>query len=344
MRKRVTMDDIAAELKVSKSLVSRALSDKYGVSEETRSLIKMTALRMGYKIATPEKSKNGKPESITLVVAQHDLQDAGFWVKVINAVERELQKHRISVFLSISQEENKSIPISIDQAKSSGVIILGQVPMEHIAAVNSTGLPVVFIDSKYAHLRNDHVMVNNFSASYEATRYVVQCGHRKVAFVGDPKYAYSFAERYRGYRDYVEGRPDVTTFDVIGKCESFYIPFDRSEFLKMINSKDRPTALICANDPTAFIVYDILASCNVKIPEDISVIGFDNVEKCLWLTPKLTTMNVPKEAMGKRAVELLLQRLQDPSRSYELVLLSGDLVIRDSVQILEDAKTDKVAK
>ncbi len=268
MSKKVTMDDIANELNVSRSLVSRAIADKYGVSDEMKNKIKLTALKMGYNFTSKHKNEFQRVESITLVVESADLLDSGFWVRIIDSIEKELNRRLISVFLSVFQDEHQEkLPVSIKQMKTQGAIILGRVPMKHILAVSVTGLPIVLVDSMYSNLKFDQVMANNYQGCYDATDFILKQGHQNIGFVGSAQYSYSFRERLRGFNDCIASNTDrqIITHHVVNEHDSDAIPFSRKAFFEMMNSSTVPTALVCANDPVAFHVYELLEEMGKKI-------------------------------------------------------------------------------
>jgi DNA-binding LacI/PurR family transcriptional regulator len=334
MGSKITMDDIADKLNISKSLVSRALSDSYGVSDDMRNKIKMTALNMGYKFKVKRRARFSQIESVTIIVERHDLLDSGFWVKIINGIEKELNRKGISVFLSVIESDDEdTLPLSIKQMKTDGVIILGQIPMKHIISTTTSGLPVVLVDSQYAHLKFDHVLANNYTGAYEATKHLIDSGHRKIGFVGATSYSYSFRERLRGFMDCIKDQEadGFATYQITDQFDDFYTPFSKKQFKMVMDVKDRPTALLCANDIVAFYVYDLLFDSGFTIPQDVSVMGFDNVPKSEWVTPALSTVHIPKTSLGERAVDLLMKKIEDLDKVPEMVLVGTYTIKRESV-------------
>lgn len=349
MTKNVSMDLIAAELNISKSLVSRALSDKYGVGDEMRNKIKITAVKMGYVFKNKTNNHSSKVESVTIIVERHDLLDSGFWVKIINGIEKELYKENISVFLSvIENDDDDFIPLSIKQMKTNGIMILGLIPLKYIASVSTTGLPIVLVDSIYFNLKFDHILANNYYGAYEATELILNYGHKKIGFVGSVSYSYSYSERLRGFTDCINNRENVeiSLFNITNKHDDFYTPFSKDQFKKMINSELLPSALLCASDIIALQVYEILEEAGIKIPEDISIIGFDNIQKGEWVNPPLTSVNISKTAIGQGAAELLLDRINNPDKNPRLIMVGTDIVIRESLAEKSSQlnKTKKLSK
>lgn len=339
MSKNVTMQGIANKLNVSKSLVSRALSDKYGVSDAMRSSIWLAAIDMGYKFTAKQHKRISTVDSVTVVVMREDLLDSGYWVKVINAIEEQLSSKSISIFLSIVDAENgkggELVPLSVRQLKAQGIIVLGQVPLTHVAAVSALGLPIVLVDHKFSKLKYDHILANNYDSSYEATEFLIQCGHREIGMVGSASYSFSFTERLRGFNDCLSAHAAEVVYApqymITASHDSRTHPFSREQFKQSITRDHHPTALFCANDITAFEVYELLKEAGLSVPEDVSVMGFDNVPKSKWVTPMLSTVNISRSELGVGAVEMLMKRIKQPTKSLESVLVGTSIVKRNSV-------------
>lgn len=337
MAKDITMETIAKELGVSKSLVSRALSDSYGVSDKTRNEIKLAAIRMGYVIKT-QKRKSEKTDNITVVVEKQALEDADFWVKIINALHSRLNNKGKSMFLSSIENNEIDIPISISQMKSDGIIVLGRVSVNVIISSNKFLKPIVLVDSMYEDLKYDQVMANNYRGAYNACEYLLKNGHKRIGFVGSENYSVSFKERIRGFTTCMNEHANdgIEIFMISENYDDYYIPFNRDRFIQMMKNKNRPTALVCANDITAIEVYSIFKEMGIKIPKDISIIGFDNITKSEWLNPPLTTVHISKSAMGNKAADLIMEKIDNPTKESETILIGTHIIARESVKSYEN--------
>ena len=339
--KKVTLQVIADELQLSKSLVSKALSNQNGVSEETREKVRLTAIKLGYPTNSSgvfvHSSKTG---NIAVLIPRVDLDDLEYWGKIIKSIESELSKKSFSLILSgvdpaVSTREG--IPGCITVRKVDGAFVLGLMPTAYILAVLSTGVPVVLIDSFNMELKLDHVLAENFLGGYDAARYVLERGHCRIGFVGDVEYSISFEERFRGFttaiREYRKENSvaEIEEFQITDSRGDSRIPFSIDQCREVLRGNGRPTALICANDPIAFDVLQLLEDMKIRCPEEISVIGFDNTGKCDWVSPALTSVDVCKEAIGARAVEMLLRRMTDPQLRPEHILITTQIVSRASV-------------
>ncbi|MCD9020369.1 LacI family DNA-binding transcriptional regulator [Cohnella silvisoli] len=344
MAKKITMQQIADELQMSKSLVSKALSNQQGVSEETKERVRLAAIRLGYRV---NSSVMNIPASKTGIVAvllpREDLSDIEYWGEIISNMELELSKQSFSMILSgvdLSLPSSEGIPNCIVDRKVDGALIMGEVPISYILAVQATGIPVILVDSFHYQTKLDHVLAENYSGGYDAARYLLDKGHRKIGFAGDIAYSASFSERYRGYkdaiRDYSAQNPGaiIEQTDMTSSREGKRIPVSTSQVLSCLEAKNRPSALVCANDPIAILMLQLMERLGLSCPEHVSLIGFDNLRMCEWVSPPLTSVDACKDRMGSRAVQLLFERLNNSESRPEHVMITTSIVERNSVNTL----------
>lgn len=345
MVKKVTMDDIAKTLNISKALVSRALSDKYGVNDDTRTKIRITALEKGYNFSKVRNLKNsrdgGNIESISVVIPRLDFIDENYYGKIVSGIEKALNQRKITFNLTIidaEQDDEKEFLINLRKIKSDGIIIIGFISYNNIIALISSDIPAVLVDATYVNFKNDRITSNNYWGCYDACEYLVAAGHQKIGFIGNMNYSETFKERYRGFIDCIAHYDNVEAVEMTSQFGNLKEPVDFENVKKILAGSDRPTAIMCANDPTAFKLYDLLFEMGLKIPEDISVIGYDNCEKCEFVSPKLSSINVPKYEIGFSAVGMLLERIADRNLVTRDLKFDANLVNRDSIKIIKENK------
>ncbi|PRX74339.1 LacI family transcriptional regulator/LacI family purine nucleotide synthesis repressor [Cohnella sp. SGD-V74] len=339
-RKKPTMQHIADKLGISKSLVSRALAGDAQVSDRTKEQVRLTAMELGYPInssaAAVPSSRTG---NVAVLMPRAHLRDAEFWGKVVGGTEEELHRSAFSLVLGcIATDEpvKSGLPSCITDRKVDGAIVMGRVPVGYIAEVLATGIPVVLADVMADGLKLDHVLADNYRGGYEAASLLLQKGHRKLLFAGDPGFSYSFAERKRGAeRAVAQFEPQDGTeapslsFVDSALLEDQWLTLPGEEFAAAL--KGDVTAVVCANDSIAFAALERLAELGLRCPQDVSVVGFDNVERCEWVTPSLTSVDAGKTTIGKRAVELLLRRMEHPEERPETLYIATEMVERNSV-------------
>ncbi|QGQ97766.1 LacI family transcriptional regulator [Paenibacillus psychroresistens] len=342
---KITMQAIANEMKLSKSLVSKALSNQAGVNEETKERIRLTAIRLGYRINSSIMSvSSSRTGNIAILIPKEDMEDFEYWGKVIRGIEKGLSEKSFSMILSAidtSLTPSDGMPSCIQDRKVDGAIVLGFVPQSYIQVVQQMGLPVVMVDSSSTQLKFDHVLVENYLGSYEATRYLLDRNHTAIGFVGDIDYAASFAERYRGFAKCIsdfnfEKHKKIKEYAYTQSRGSRSIPFNLLQLQSALSGPDKPSALVCANDPVAFEVMQLLTRLGLRCPEDISLIGFDNLQKCEWTTPALTSVDGGKDTMGSRAVLLMFRRMNESMTRSEHIMITTEIVERQSVRVIPD--------
>ncbi|OAS15087.1 LacI family DNA-binding transcriptional regulator [Paenibacillus oryzisoli] len=346
--KKITLQMIAETVGVSKALVSKALSNDPAVKNETKELIWQTATEMGYRFDNLRKSISySKTGNIAVLMPQAYLDDIEYWGKIIRGIDRELATNELSMMLSgvdISQDPEESLPRSIHEGKVDGALLLGHIPEAFMEALEAKDVPFVLVDANVHNGKYDHILANNFLGAYDATSYLLHAGHRHIAFVGDSETALSFRERERGFEEAMKNFKTQTVEDV----ESYwvrgvgvsgrgnYVDTAFPDILRETITAKKVTGFFCANDRLAIETLRLLNDWHLKCPEDYSIVGFDDISLSEFVTPMLTTVRVPKESMGSRAVQCLQKRIQNHQLVTEQVLLTTELVERDSVGTTSD--------
>ena len=332
-RKKVTIQDIADDVGVSKSLVSLALSDKYGVSESTRSKIVLRAIEMGYKI--PSKKTNNI--LFNVIISDIQIMRESFWSKIMTGIEKSMTNYKISINITIWNKQADAMEF-VNQTlknKPSGAIVISEFDHEIMEITKQLNVPIVLIDIRHPiGMVYDHVCANNFEGAFEGAKYLHNKGHHHIGFVGYEEYSHSFTERHLGVKRYASIHSDVKLTNITSIYKSKHDVFNPDELIKVLQEKDRPTALFCANDPIAIDVYGVVESLGLSIPQDISILGFDNIQTAEYLYPTLTSINIPKETIGEEAVRLLMQRMKNPNLVIKKLQLATSIIERNSVEDL----------
>lgn len=327
------MDSIAKKLGISKSAVSLALAGKYGVSEETRGKVLLEAISMGYELnRSPAGSKQKR---VLILISHHETVPESFFSEILLSIERELNKSHIAMelrFLNGDTDANDFL-IQIAEDKVGGVIAFSDVDIELLERLRSFRIAVVLIDNRRYHGADfDQVGANNFMGGYNGASWLAELGHRRIAFVGDIRYAISFMERYYGCRACLEER-GIEGIYLVEEADADYPPiYNRGSVTKLLASgKNLPSAVFCANDLIAVEIYRLCAIRNLRVPEDISILSFDNTKICERLKPQLTSVNIPREFLGIKAVQLLLSRMAQPDGVSSTLQINCDIARRESV-------------
>lgn len=330
MSKSVTMSDIAERLGISTVAVSKALSGQKGVSQELREQVKKTASEMGYKAKSSVQKKNSLSNNIGLLVAERYISDNSFYFKFIRALSTEMQKHGNYVFfhtLTQKNEDSGVLPDIFFHQRVDGIIILGQVSDNYTKAALDTKIPIIFLDF-YNELTSDGCIISDsFYGSYEMTNYLIANGHKNIAFVGNIHSTSSIQDRFLGYtKSLMEHDMPIHDYFVISDRDARTGKLTPIE-LPMI----MPTAFVCNCDEVACKLIAQLKENGYRVPEDISVTGFDNSVYSTISTPNITTVEVNTEQMAQIAVESLLTKIRSPRAVTGMVQVKGKILYKDSV-------------
>lgn len=335
-KKNVTMSDIAKEMGVSTVTVSKALGDKDGVGNELRARIKEKAQEMGYLLPGFSKlPKENLTFSISIVVAKHFIQDASayYWVVYRYIVEL-LQKQNYYGILDVISESDEStceMPKSVTDKKADGIIVLGQFSNTYVNALLTLEVPTVFLDFYSARNDVETVLTDNFFGSYTITNYLISMGHRKIGFIGSINSTSSIQDRFLGYyKSHLENRLRINQAWVIEDRKQDGIGF--SEYAL---PPELPTAFVCNSDETAYNLVNQLKSRGLKVPDDVSVVGYDNHIYSTISNPRITTIDVNSYEMSGRAVDIIIRKIHDNGYKCGRILITGKLVERDSVKRLK---------
>lgn len=330
---KVTMRDIAAKLNISVVAVSKALSDKKGVSDELRSKVKRTAEEMGYKIGAASQKKTSYSHNIGIIVAERYLSDNSFYSRFIRSISTYLQNHEYYAFfhtLTERNEESVILPEIFFRQSVDGIIVLGQVSDKYTRAVIGTKIPVVFLDFYNELTSNSCIVCDSFYAVYEMTNYLIRNGHTNIAFVGNIHATSSIQDRYLGYaKSLIEHNFPLHDYYIISDRET-----DTGKFIDLELPLIMPTAFVCNCDETAYRLINLLRENGYRVPDDISVTGFDNSVYSSLSVPNITTVEVDTAKMSEITVQSLLDRIKNPSSPVGMIQVKGKIVYKDSVMSL----------
>lgn len=352
-KKRVTMKDIAEKLNISVNAVSLALNDKVGVSEETRNAVLKTADEMGYFDENPSFVMKNHFKNICLIIEERNFRDTHFYTKVILGIENEARKNNYDILVNFMNKDDFQVPSSIESRKVSGILVVGTIKDEHLKTLLSYGIPIVLVDHASFTINTDAVLTQNMPGSYMATKYLIEKGHTQIGFFGEIDFSLSFKERWLGFSEAMRTSglnvdPILNVnpgYCVIGRVEKYILSKNYKEVANIISKLEKlPTAWVCSNDSAAITLYNALGILGLKVPEDISVVGFDDIDICNIVTPHLTTIKVNKEIMGIKAVKRLLWRMDNPEEPYDNIRMEVKLIERESVKEIIQKEAINICK
>ncbi|MEN4099900.1 MAG: LacI family DNA-binding transcriptional regulator [Anaerolineaceae bacterium] len=338
----VKLNDIARSSGVSLSTVSLVLNNKPGVSETTRTLVMNTAASLGYKPRLA-KSFNGQNRlrSLGLIMrAEPDDCEKGksneFYSHIISGIENACREKHITLLLtSVLVESHYNYPVEIprllEENRADGYLLVGiHVNQLMDMALQESNLATVLVDA-YPNLHPyDSVLTANKEGCYNSIKYLIERGHRKIGFIGGWDGAYpSFEERRAGYRQCLADHH-------IADCYFANTTTRRADVLRatheLMSTHRDLTALVGVNDDVAIGAINALLEMGLRVPDDISVIGFDDILAAVTMNPPLTTMMIDKTNMGYLAVELLAFRKHKPEANPVAISIHPRLLERNTVK------------
>ncbi len=335
MRSNVTMRDIANKLGVSSVTVSKALNDKDGVSEELKEKIKVLADEMGYRFNTHAKSiKDGLSYNLGIVIPERFTgKTQSFYLQFYQMLTRILDGYHYSGILYILSQEDEDqlvLPRIYSEKKVDGFIILGQIGNEYVKEIQKIDSPVIFLDFYTDQNEIDSVLTDNFFGGFEITNYLVENGHKKIAYVGNIYATSSIQDRFLGYyKSLLEHRIELRQDYIINDRD------ERGRYIDISFPDDMPTAFVCNNDEIAYNLINNLQKNGYQVPDDCSVVGFDNSIYAALTEPLLTTVEVNIKEMSKAAVKIIMEKLHNPNEKYGRTLINGRIIHRNSVKRLK---------
>ncbi len=336
MSKKVTIYDIAKRLHVTPATVSYALNNVSKVSEEMRKKILDTAREMGYsRDYTAVSLSTGKTYLMVLFLPFEDISKAflenPFYGEFIGLFEQRIKRKGYDLLIQPEISEKDLLPWLRGRGVDA-IAILGSYPKHYRKALKTFGKPVVLVDvfDEYAEEYN-RVIISDSEGCYNATKYLIESGHKNIAFVaGDIHNSIVDQRRYDGYHKALEESNISINKDFLFISE---VSFDGGVAIasQLLKKKDI-TAVVCAADTLAIGIVNGYRNAGKNVPDDLSVVGFDDIQSAKMIFPALTTIKQDIRAKAKAAANLLIEDLANHNIGNKVMELSPELIIRDSVK------------
>ena len=333
----VSAKSIAQELGLSQSTVSLALRSLPGISDETKKKVLQKAAEMGYhKTEAPQLQG---PRFLSLVLYKKHgsvLADTPFFSDLIQGIDHQTKACGYQLFVTYFYEK-QNIQEQLDSLKSSfcsGIILLAtEMHVRDFLPFRSLQVPVVVLDRYFPEFEYDCVVINNIYGAKRAVQHLSEKGHTKIGYLRSNVEIRNFRERYEGY---LKG---IRLLDGHQPEQSFIVPVSpvaeeasRDMERYLAQNPELPTAFFADNDNIASSCVSALQRAGYRVPEDISVIGFDDMPICKMMRPALSTMSVAKAQLGACAVDFLIRRINGLSDAILKLEMKPQLIERDSVQ------------
>ena len=328
-----TLKDVAREADVSVSTVSRALNDSEKVHPDTKEHVKKVAEELGYmpsRVARRLRLQKGKASLLGLVIP--DIRNP-FFADVTRGVEDVAQAHDYALLISNSDEdaEKQRLALEILQTEDVDGVIVPPVGTHDpaIKTLIDSGIAVVCVDRRLQNARVDTILSDNRKGAYEAVSHLIELGHERIGFIGGVPHISTLTERREGYEQAL--RDHGLPVDPALIREGDVRREQGRVFTEQLLALDRPpTALFTGNNLTTLGALAALNERGVAVPDEMALVGYDDVPWPMALNPPPTVVDQPGYEMGRRAAEILLERLQSPDRSPTTVTLQPKLIVRRS--------------
>lgn len=324
-----TSHDVAKKAGVSIATVSRVLNDSPLVTESARRQVLRAVKELNYQPnRAAQRLRAGRSHVIGLIIS--DIQNP-FFTSVVRGIEDLAYQHGYSLILCNSDEDIQKEQLYIEILSSERVagVIIVPTGINCCAPLLNLRMPVVVMDRVLAGFDTDTVVVENVAGAFAATKYLIELGHQRIGLVGAPPGISVGIERQLGYEKAL-GDSGIATDEALIRAGNFKETGGYQATRELLDLKPRPTALFVANNLMTLGALVAIRESGLKIPEDISIIGFDDMPWANLLQPPLTAIAQPTYELGHHAAQLLLERLKDRTRPVTHERLATRLVVRGS--------------
>ena len=331
----VTIHDVAREAGVSNSTVSRVVNNSELVKPETREKVLSAMMRLGYVANQQARSlRGGRSQVIGLLV--HEVGNP-YIGEIIRGIDEELTANQYEMMLYTTRRrktKESTFVANIARGMADGLIVLlPRDPGSYVKTLNQQQFPFVLIDHP-ADENAPSVIATNWRGAYNATSYLIELGHRRIGFITGFMEITAATNRLEGYQDALVDHDMDYDARLVYEGD-FFQPEGFAGAGHLLDLPDPPTAIFASSDLAAIGAMDAIRNRGLRIPEDVSVIGFDDIPQAQHSFPKLTTVRQPLEYMGRVGTQMLLRRIANPNDPVERTEVATELIIRDSCQPID---------
>jgi LacI family transcriptional regulator len=327
-----TIKEVADHAGVSVATVSRVVNKTGYVSLDLQERVQDAMRTLNYRPSALARSlRRQETQTIGILVPQ---LDQPFFSALVFAVEKTLFSSDYRALICSAEERRDKEDAYIEmlmRQRVDGVILVptGQ-NTDNVRRLLDEGVPVVLVDRDIPNLAINRVLCNNYQGGATAIEHLVSLGHRRIGVIGGPEYSEAIIDRMSGAQAAlkVAGVESDQSLLVTGSLPQFEMGYTAG--LKLLDRADRPTAIFAFNDVMAIGVMHAAAELGLRLPEDLSVVGFDDIPAAAYSIPELTTVAQPIYAMGENAASLLIRHIRESESPVESIRLETRLVVRKS--------------
>jgi DNA-binding LacI/PurR family transcriptional regulator len=326
---RVTIADIAAEAGVSVPTVSKVMNGRPDVAATTRERVESIITKHGYQRRADERSRRSK----LLELMFHELESA--WaLEIIRGAEQVARENGMAVVLSESSGRHTPGPSWLESVlarRPVGVVsVFSDLTPAQLSKLRARDIPVVVVDPVgVPGPETPSIGATNWQGGLTATRHLVELGHRRIAMIGGPAGVLCSRARVDGYRAALD-TAGIPVDPALIRQGDFHVRSGYRQLVPLLELPDRPTAVFAGSDLQALGVYEAARTAGLRIPDDLSVIGFDDLPVCHWVGPPLTTIRQPLQEMAAAGARLAIALARGEEPANRRIELATSLVVRQS--------------
>ncbi|MGH2387023.1 MAG: LacI family DNA-binding transcriptional regulator [Chloroflexota bacterium] len=332
MARRPTVKDVANDAGVSLATVSLVLNGKAGVGPETRRRVQSAIGRLGYR-------RRGRRLVIGLLIERLSVPAYSDPLVglIIHGIELAAGRLGYHVLLASVERGATNLPAMVTEQQTGGLVVVGggDISDDYIRSLVDIGLPLVLVDNYVSGLPVPSVLADNVTGAYLATRHLIDRGHRRIAILEGPRKYKTLTERREGYLRALE-EADLPINHALMVKPLRLSPrkgYHEARSLLALPAEQRPTAIFAISDKTALGALDALKEAGLSVPEDMALVGFDDVSDSEHVSPSLTTVRLPAHAMGEVAVQRLVELLEEGQTLPTKAVLYTELIVRESSRL-----------
>lgn len=333
--KRITIKDIANALDISPAAVSKAMHNDSRISAKTKAAVKRVAKELNYQPNHLASAlRKGKSNLVGVIVPR---TNSNFFSSVLENMEDVLNKAGYNIIITQSNESFDKECKNIDAllyTQVDGIIASmanETVDLAYYEKIKSKGIPLILFDRGENDLNVDYVGINDYDSSHMIVEHLVKKGCERIAHIGGYRRTRIFNNRIRGYVDALK-QHNLPLDESLLMESNLTLEDGRAQMTQLLELEQRPDAIYAASDYAALGALQVLKENNIKVPQDICLVGFGNEPFTSLVTPTISTVNQNSEAIGRIAAETFLKRVNDSNWKPRLTknILESKLIIGDS--------------
>jgi DNA-binding LacI/PurR family transcriptional regulator len=342
----ITIKDVARNAQVSIATVSNVFNNHPNVNPETRQRVLGVASQLGYtgSNAQTNRQRERSVREVGFLLYDVNLGHRSatanpFWTSILAGVETQARTNNVKItYKALLDQEPEVVLAAIQEMRLNAILMVGPVEAELVQALQAAHFPVVLVDNYIAGLAADAVMCDNYEGAKTAVGHLLAAGHEQIAFIGGPtrqgkrpiNTVYTIEQRALGYRTALLDAGIAIDYDLY-EAGNLDVESGYKACKRLLVRGAKFTGLFCANDSTAVGALKALRETGLSAPQDVSIVGFDDIELAEHVTPALTTVHVPTREMGALALQKLIIRLNHPNAPTVTSNIAVRLIVRESV-------------